>query len=211
MSKSRLIAIVAIPVLVLYPTVTHEARSPSDGVVPGAVRWDATYQHILINGTSDQTLYVEELGIDFGRMEDTDFQMGKLSLSADHSVNIFHNRLSYGGEVISNHYYQSMGDQKNVNEQRFGLFVQDEINLSEMIESLSQPDMTRFFLTAGLRFDHNATTGAELSPRASLVVMPGANHSFRILYEVVSTFLSVSQPSANIIDPTRDHLFPIYT
>ena len=67
-------------------------------------------------------------------------------------------------------------------EHRLGLYAQDELDLSALLNDLADSKIPPTVLTAGLRFDYNSASDWELSPRTSLVFAPGENHSFRLGY-----------------------------
>ena len=67
-------------------------------------------------------------------------------------------------------------------EHRGGFYNQDEVDLSGILREMADADLPPIVLTAGLRFDFNSETDWELSPRASLVYMPGEKHSLRLGY-----------------------------
>ncbi len=144
--------------------------------------------------TYDRTSIDADLGVDFifegieiARVPEAHATIDKIGLLAQHFLKFFHNRLTYGAEYIFDLYYLSIFWEPDQYEHRLGVFLQDEIDLGEIIRDLGDADIGSLVLTAGLRFDSFyikdwGFVDWELSPRAALVWAPARNHSFRVGY-----------------------------
>ena len=144
--------------------------------------------------TYDRTAMDIDLGVDFifegieiARVPEAEGIMHKMGLLAQHFLEFFHNRLTYGTEYIFDLYHLSIFWDPDQYEHRLGVFLQDEIALGEVIRDLASADIGSLVLTAGLRFDTFyikdwGFANWELSPRAALVWAPARNHSFRFGY-----------------------------
>jgi iron complex outermembrane receptor protein len=142
----------------------------------------AFYDHSNILAELDLALFIKSMNLVLARVPPIDGMVNRSGLLAQHSVDIFHNRLTYGGEYVFNHYTASALVDPHHYEHRASVFAQNEVDLDELFAGLPQ-----LILTAGLRFDYNAIPRSgweswELSPRAALVYTPTANHSLRLGY-----------------------------
>ncbi|MBW1811493.1 MAG: TonB-dependent receptor, partial [Deltaproteobacteria bacterium] len=126
-------------------------------------------------------LYFPELDLVLAEVPRTDARLDKFVFNPQHSIEIFHNRFTYGAEYVLNYYKSDLLVDPSQSEHRLGVYVQDEFDLQALIESAggSFPPMT---VTAGLRFDYNSITEHAFSPRAALVYVPIQNHSLRLGY-----------------------------
>jgi outer membrane receptor protein involved in Fe transport len=161
-----------------------------DGFAPYA-RSQFTYRDLLLHVTYERiefrldmgwALNEKSLGITIAEIPAFDCTGDKITSLAQHSVEIFHNRLTYGAQYVFGHYWGEAMIPQDFYEHRLGLFAQDELDLSGLVKSLADKRIPPLVLTAGLRFDYNSVTKYELSPRASFVFMPFDRHSFRLGY-----------------------------
>ncbi len=107
----------------------------------------------------------------------------KVNLQAQHFIEVFFNRLTYGAEYVFNHNYGAALSPTDYDEHRMGLYVQDEFDLAGLLAKLAELRIVTLSLTTGLRFDYNSVTeNAEFSPRAAIVYKPWQHHSFRLGY-----------------------------
>jgi outer membrane receptor protein involved in Fe transport len=127
-------------------------------------------------------LYEKNLGLVLARIPSFNCLGDTISVQAQHDLEIFHNHLTYGAEYVFNRYDGIVLIPPVHYEHRGGFYIQDEVNLSGILRESAGEDLPPIILTAGLRFDVNSVTEWELSPRASLVYMPGENHSLRLGY-----------------------------
>jgi outer membrane receptor protein involved in Fe transport len=144
--------------------------------------------------TYDRTSLEVDFGVDFifegiemARVSDADGTIDKIGMLAQHFLEFFHNRFTYGAEYIFDLYHISIYWDPDQFEHRLGVFLQDEVNLGEMVRGLGDADIGSLVLTAGLRFDSFyikdwGFVDWELSPRAALVWAPARNHSLRFGY-----------------------------
>ena len=144
--------------------------------------------------TYDRSTMEVDLGVDFvfegieiARVPEADGTMDKIGLLAQHLLELYHNRLTYGAEYVFDLYHLSIFWNPDQYEHRLGVFLQDEITLNEILRDLGEVDIGSLVLTAGLRFDSFYIkdwdwVDWELSPRVALVWAPVKNHSFRIGY-----------------------------
>jgi outer membrane receptor protein involved in Fe transport len=109
-------------------------------------------------------------------------RIDKFVTSAQHSLEFVANRLTYGVEYVFNRYHSEVLVDPLMIEHRFGVYAQDELDLKTLMKRLGNDDFMPLSLTAGLRFDYNSITEYEFSPRAALVLSPGANHTIRLGY-----------------------------
>ena len=142
----------------------------------------------------DRTAMAIDMGVDFifegieiARVPEADGTMQKLGLLAQHFLGFSHNRLTYGVEYIVDWYHLSIFWDPDQFEHRLGVFLQDEVDLGEIIRDLSDADIGSLVFTAGMRFDSFyikdwGFVNWELSPRAALVWAPVKNHSLRFGY-----------------------------
>jgi len=128
----------------------------------------------------DVKLYYQ--GLNLAEMPFANVDTNKLAFNVLHSLDVLFNRLTYGAEYIYNFYDIDALYEPQSDEHRAGVFLQDEVQLDEVIEKLWNVDAPPLILTAGLRFDWNSETDWELSPRAAVVGTPVENHSFRFGY-----------------------------
>jgi outer membrane receptor protein involved in Fe transport len=162
----------------------------TDGFAP-YVRSRFTFQDLLLQATYERidfrlnmgwALNEKDLGITIAEIPAFDCSGDKITSLAQHSVEIFHNRLTYGAQYVFGHYWGEAMIPQDFYEHRLGVFAQDELDISGMLKSLTESEIPPLFLTAGLRFDYNSVTKYEFSPRASVVFMPFDQHSFRLGY-----------------------------
>ena len=142
----------------------------------------AFYDHSNIFAELDLALYIKSMNLILARVPPIDGMVNRTGLLAQHFVDVFHNRITYGAEYVFNHYTASALVHPHHYEHRASVFAQDEVDLDELFAGLPQ-----MILTAGLRFDYNTISQSgwdtwELSPRAALVCTPLENHSFRLGY-----------------------------
>jgi outer membrane receptor protein involved in Fe transport len=109
----------------------------------------------------------------------------KVVTQVQHAVELFDNRITYGADYTLTHFNSPIlldpvhqQPEPDHFEHRLGLFAQDELDLSALLDNAIPPTV----ITAGLRFDYNSVSDWELSPRASVVFAPSDNHSFRLGY-----------------------------
>jgi outer membrane receptor protein involved in Fe transport len=161
-----------------------------DGFAPYA-RSRFTFQDLLLQATYERiefrldmgwALKEKSLNVVIAEIPAFDCSGDKVTSLAQHSVEIFHNRLTYGAQYIFSHYWGEAMIPQDFYEHRLGIFAQDELDLSELFKGISDLSIPPLVLTAGLRFDYNSVTKYEFSPRASLVFMPFDQHSFRFGY-----------------------------
>jgi outer membrane receptor protein involved in Fe transport len=105
-----------------------------------------------------------------------------INVQAQHTLEIFNNRFTYGAEYVFNRYDGIVLIPSVHYEHRGGIYLQDELNLSGILRESADAKLPPIILTAGLRFDVNSVTEWELSPRASVVYMPAEDHSLRLGY-----------------------------
>jgi outer membrane receptor protein involved in Fe transport len=137
------------------------------------------------NMEADIDLGLNYLGLEIGKLPLLVGHVNKTVVQVSHGLELPFNRLAYGAEHIFNHYHSKVFIDTDHFEHRFGLFVQDEVDLAAIIERLWEVEPPPLFLTAGLRFDVDymtESTLSELSPRASIVLKPHEDHSLRFGY-----------------------------
>ncbi len=130
----------------------------------------------------DPNMFFAAGDIVLARVSPADGHLRKADLTAQHSLEAFFNRFTYGAQAVLNFYDMDILTRPRRNENRTGFFVQDEVDLRTMFAELLGADTGYLVLTAGLRGDYNSITYLALSPRASLVWAPNKNHSFRLGY-----------------------------
>jgi len=138
-----------------------------------------------MNMDADLDLGLNYLGLEIGRLPRLIGSVDKTVVQVNHGLELPFNRLAYGAEHIFNRYHSDVFIDPDHYEHRFGLFLQDELDLAAIIDQLFGSRTPPLFLTAGLRFDlaHMAeSTLWELSPRASIVYKLHEDHSVRIGY-----------------------------
>jgi outer membrane receptor protein involved in Fe transport len=141
------------------------------------------FDHYEFDLDLDMKLFYPEVGLTLARIPSFRAKTDKLSLQAQHGINLFHNQLTYGAEYIFNRFFGEAVVPNDQHEHRFGIYLQDEIDFRAIFKDLADTDLIPIILTAGLRFDFNSITeNYELSPRAALVCTPSQQHSFRFGY-----------------------------
>jgi len=154
------------------------------------------FDHYEFDLELDMKLFYPEAGITLARIPSFKAKTDKLTLQAQHGINLFYNQLIYGAEYTFNRFFGEAVIPNDQHEHRFGIYLQDEIDFRAIFEDLADADLPPIILTAGLRFDFNSMTGNyELSPRAALVCTPSDQHSFRFGYShafLKPTFLESS-------------------
>jgi outer membrane receptor protein involved in Fe transport len=141
-----------------------------------------SYERIEFRLDMGWALKEKNLGIVIAEIPAFDCSGDKITSLLQHSVDVYHNKVTYGAQYVFGHYWGEAMIPQDFYEHRLGLFAQDELDLSGVVESLSDTRIPPLVLTAGLRFDYNSVTKYELSPRASFVFMPADGHSFRLGY-----------------------------
>ena len=106
----------------------------------------------------------------------------KVGILAQYAFELPFNRLTVGVEYVFNAYHAEAFVQPDHREHRVGTFVQDELDLAELLNELAGTSLPPLLLTAGLRYDYNSKTRFELSPRAAVVFAPSNQHSLRLGY-----------------------------
>jgi len=140
------------------------------------------YNRSSTESTVDMNLYYPDIGLVLAEAPPLEASLDKVSVLAQHSLDFYHNLLIYGAEYVFNGYHSDMFVKPDQYEHRVGVFAQDELHISGLLEDLADTEMPDLYLTAGLRFDYNSVTDWELSPRAAVVFTPDANNSFRFGY-----------------------------
>ena len=141
-----------------------------------------TFQRIDFDLNLGMDLYEKNLGLVLARIPSFNCLGDSINVQAQHGLEIFHNRLTYGAEYVFNRYDGIVLIPPVHREHRAGFYIQDEVNLSEILREWADADLPPVIITAGLRYDRNNVTDWELSPRASVVYIPGENHSLRLGY-----------------------------
>jgi len=154
----------------------------------GQLMVQATYERTDFTAEMATQLLYPDLDLLLADMPKIEGHEEKYVAQVQHSLELFFNRVTYGGEYILTHFsspilldrdHQPKPDHY---EHRMGVFAQDEIDLSALLKDVAGADIPPTVLTAGLRFDYNSVSDWELNPRASLVLAPAENHSFRLGY-----------------------------
>ena len=140
------------------------------------------FDHLESGADFDVKLYYKDLDLNLAEMPSAQIETNRLAFNLMHSVDVFHNRLTYGTEYIYNFYNIDALYEPETDEHRVGVFLQDEVQLGAILKEIWDIDAPPLILTAGLRFDWNSETEWELSPRAAIVTTPVENHSFRVGY-----------------------------
>jgi len=138
-----------------------------------------------MNMEADVDLGLNYLGLEIGRLPLLVGSVDKTVLQVNHGLELPFNRLAYGAEHIFNHYHSKVFIDPDHYEHRFGVFLQDEVDLAAIIDRLFEAGAPPLFLTVGLRFDIDYMTDStlsELSPRASIVCKPFEGQSLRFGY-----------------------------
>jgi iron complex outermembrane receptor protein len=150
-----------------------------------------SYERMRFSADMGMRLYYPELDLLLAELPQFDGYEEKVIAQAQHAVEfpLRGNRATYGVEYVLTHFHspilldpEHLQPEPDHIEHRFGFYAQDELNLSTLFNELADAEIPPTVLTAGLRFDRNPVTGWEISPRASLVFIPGNNHSFRLGY-----------------------------
>jgi iron complex outermembrane receptor protein len=173
----------------LYHAVSDDImRSGTSSYVLGKYRWDqlqfqASFDRKEFDVDFGLRFYYPDLGLEIAEMPSAVARVDRLAVGGQHTLELpFHNLVTYGIEYIWNHYESGMFLDPEHNEHRLGLYLQDEFDLAELLDSLTGDRPSGLILTTGLRIDYNSMTRGELSPRAALVYAPWQDHSFRLGY-----------------------------
>jgi len=147
----------------------------------------AAYNRVTLDAEIDMRLYYADLGMELARAPPIIGHFDKIAVQAQHGVEIFHNRFTYGAEWIFNGVHSDIFVDPDQYEHRVGLFLQDELDLSAIVKNLFESEIPRLIMTLGLRFDYNNMPDIErtdytFSPRAALIFLPGKDHSIRVGY-----------------------------
>jgi iron complex outermembrane receptor protein len=145
----------------------------------------ATYERMNFSADLGMQLLYPDLDLLLAEMPLIEGYEEKLVAQAQHAVELFSNRITYGVDYTLTHFNSPilldpvhLQPEPDHFEHRLGLYAQDELDLSALLENAIPPTV----LTAGLRFDYNSVSDWELSPRASVVFAPSDSHSFRLGY-----------------------------
>ncbi len=140
------------------------------------------YDRSEIEALFEMNLYMKDVDVTIATIPPVIGQVDKYGATAMHTLEFFHNRLTYGAEYVFNYYYADILVEPDRYEHRLGVYLQDEINLSDLFADLFGAEIPTLLFTAGVRYDHNNITDWEISPRASLVFSPAEAHSLRLGY-----------------------------
>jgi iron complex outermembrane receptor protein len=140
------------------------------------------YDRTEIEALFEMNLYMKDIDITIATIPPVIGQVDKYGATAMHTWEVFHNRLTYGAEYVFNYYYADILVEPDRHEHRLGIYLQDEVNLSDLVADVWDAEIPTLLLTAGVRYDLNNITDWEFSPRASLVFAPAEAHSFRLGY-----------------------------
>jgi outer membrane receptor protein involved in Fe transport len=143
---------------------------------------EAIYDRFKFDGDFSLNLYYQEFDLVLAEIPHLSGLNDKVVVLAQQAFTVFHNRFTCGAEFVYNHYYFGLMLDPDQDEKRFGVYAQDEIDLSAMINDLTEAEIPKLLITLGLRFDYNTFSEWELSPRAALVFKPADQHSIRIGY-----------------------------
>ena len=145
----------------------------------------ATYERMDFSAEMGMQLHYPDLDLLLAEMPLIEGYEEKVIAQANHAVEIFNNRITYGADYTLTHFNSPilldpvhLQPEPDHFEHRLGLYAQDELDLSALLDDAIPPTV----LTAGLRFDYNSVSDWELSPRASVVFAPSDGHSFRLGY-----------------------------
>jgi outer membrane receptor protein involved in Fe transport len=148
-----------------------------------------SWQRVDFNLDLGMNLYEKNMGLVLATIPAFDCLGDTLNAQAQHALEfpLPGNRLTYGAEYVLNRYDAIVLIPKVHHEHRLGFLLQDELDLSRILDDLEGPAIPPLVLTAGVRFDMNTFTDWEIvkweiSPRASVVYMPTVNHSLRLGY-----------------------------
>jgi iron complex outermembrane receptor protein len=152
------------------------------------------FDMLMVQVSYDRTEFSAEMGMQL-HYPDLDLLLAEMPViegyeekvvtQVQHAVELFNNRVTYGADYTLTHFNSPIlldpvhqQPEPDHFEHRLGLYAQDELDLSALLDNAIPPTI----LTAGLRFDYNSVSDWELSPRASVVFAPSDNHSFRLGY-----------------------------
>jgi iron complex outermembrane receptor protein len=145
----------------------------------------AIYERTDFSAEMGMQLHYPDLDLLLAEMPVIEGYEEKVAAQVQHAIELFSNRITYGADYTLTHFNSpilldpgSLQPEPDHFEHRLGLFMQDELDLSALLNDAIPPTV----LTAGLRFDYNSVSDWELSPRASVVFAPSKNHSFRLGY-----------------------------
>ncbi len=173
----------------------------------GDLMVQAAYTRVKLDAEIDMRLYYEDLDMELARAPPIIGYFDKIGVQAQHGAELLHNLFTYGAGFVFNGYHSDLLVDPDQYEYRMGLFVQDEVDLSAIVKSISETEIPRLVLTLGLRFDYNNMPDIErtdhtFSPRAALVFRPVPDHSIRFGYAhafLKPTFFE-SSLNMNLID-----------
>ncbi|MFC1655043.1 TonB-dependent receptor plug domain-containing protein [Myxococcota bacterium] len=148
----------------------------------GDLSVQAFYDRFYVEGDYHLTMYYKPLDIVVATLPPIDGSVDKVGVQAQHSVEAFHNRLTYGAEYYYHRYSSEVFLDPEQHEHRYGFFAQDEVNLRAILKDLMDVDPLPLILTAGVRFDESTFTKWEISPRAALIWKPAESHGVRFGY-----------------------------
>jgi outer membrane receptor protein involved in Fe transport len=165
----------------------------------------ATYERTKFSAEMGMQLLYPDLDLLLAEMPLIDGHEEKIVTQVQHAVELFGNRITYGADYTLTHFNSPilldpvhLQPEPDHYEHRLGLFAQDELDLSALLNDAIPPTV----LTAGLRFDYNSVSDWELSPRASVVFAPSGGHSFRLGY--AHAFLKPAFFQSSLYIPLRD-------
>jgi iron complex outermembrane receptor protein len=175
----------------------------------GDLELQAVYNRFFAGGDYDFSFYYKPLDIVVATLPPLEGTVDKAGVQAQHTIEAFHNRLTYGAEYYFHRYSAEVLLEPVQHEHRYGLFAQDEIDLQAILKDLLEVDPLPLILTVGIRFDDSSLSKMELSPRAALIWKPFPNHSVRLGYAhafMKPTFFesSMAQPQSR----QQDHRLP---
>ncbi len=129
-----------------------------------------------------ELIFPELNNLKLAEVPNTVARIDKFVTSAQHSLELVANRLTYGVEYVFNRYHSEVLVDPVLIEHRVGVYAQDELDLQTLLKHLGHDDFIPLSITAGVRFDYNSITEYEFSPRAAVVLSPAANHTIRLGY-----------------------------
>jgi iron complex outermembrane receptor protein len=145
-----------------------------------ALTFQAVYDRLDVDVDINFDVTVDDITL--ARLPPLVGDMSKVSLLAQHDLEIPYNHFTYGAEYLLHFATLDPFIPPELSEHRYGAFLQDEIDLARILEDLIEVKPHGLFLTLGIRFDDNTSGPWEFSPRASLVWQLNAQHSFRFGY-----------------------------
>jgi outer membrane receptor protein involved in Fe transport len=148
----------------------------------GDLELQAIYNRFFAGGDYNFSFYYKPLDIVVATLPPLEGTVDKAGTQAQHTIEVFHNRLTYGAEYYFHRYSSDIFLDPVQDEHRYGLFAQDEIDLQAILKDLLEVDPLPMILTVGIRLDDSSLTRMELSPRAALIWKPFPNHSVRLGY-----------------------------